>query len=667
MSTWLALASATLVAVATITIVGLPVALALRLRGFALAFLCVPAAFAVLAAASVLMPFLGVRWSILPAIALSLALSTLLLLLRRWIKPATAAARPRGSSLAVSLGAAAIGGAAIAFLLVTGFGSGDAISQTFDGAFHLNTVQYMLDSGTASPFQMGLTSPGDPVFYPTLWHAFVTIIAQVTGASIPIATNAALLAVSAVVWPLGALGLARAVAGPSLRVTLIAGALVGAFSNFPFFLAGYGVIYPYILAIALTPYAMVACLLLLGLGPSRRSLEISGFALALLILGSLGAAVLAHPSAFFVVVLWSISPVVWRAVGMYRGRGVQNTDGLINYPIPRGTPRRLAATLALLALTAIVLVAWSTGRTTDNVWQGFFGFRAAALKVLASLPHLPGTAWAMSILIILGVSLTWRHRSMRWVLGSAATLAVFYYISDGFPSSEWRSLLLGPWYNDPRRLAALIPLGAIPLATLGASAAWVMLKPGLQRVSQTFARSPQRATCALTTGALLLLFAIGQASSLGAMTIVKASYTVLAPGKAPQSGHSLLNSDELQLLHRLASEVPAGEIIANNPLNGSSLSYAIAHRKALFPHAGGNYDPRSYKLVDSLVSSPTRACTLARELHVSYVLDFGQDYVLDAKTPRAIPFERMKNLGESPILTKVDHEGTAVLYKITGC
>jgi hypothetical protein len=87
----------------------------------------------------------------------------------------------------------------------------------------------------------------------------------------------------------------------------------------------------------------------------------------------------------------------------------------------------------------------------------------------------------------------------------------------------------------------------------------------------------------------------------------------------------------------------------------------------LFPHAGGNYDPRNYELVSSLVNDPQLACTLAKELDVQYVLDFGQQYVLDQNTPRAIPFEQMKNLDGSPILTEVDREGEAVLFRITGC
>jgi hypothetical protein len=657
---WVAFAGPAVASLALIAILGLPVSFALRLRGFAVAVVAVPAAFAVVAISSIVAPVIGVSWSLLPPLAVAVLLAAVLLLLRRWLG-ASERVRNRVSAAAgrrdllVSLGAAAIGGAVIAISLVAGLGRGDAISQTFDAGFHLNAVRYILDSGSASPLTVDLTSPGTPVFYPTLWHGFVALLVQLTGASIPLATNAALVAVSAVVWPVGALALGRAVAGPSLRVTLITGALIAAFPNFPLFLAGYGVIYPNLLTLALMPYLLVAGLQMLNLGPSRRAMPLSRGTRWLLFLGALGAAVLAHPNVIHAALVWGAVPVLWAAVRALRGGPTPDADGLLAIPRRPLALRRVGAVVGLGAFAAATLAAWIGGRTSDNVWQGFYGFRAALVQAIDGTPHLEGSAWTVSLLVLLGAVIAWRHRRVRWLIGSAAALALFYYIADGFPSSEWRTLFLSPWYNDPRRLASLVPFGALPLAVLGASAAWTMLRPGLRRLAAARATDPRRATRTLTAWALLFLVAAGQAGTFTAMQIVRESYQEPAP---------LLSDDELRLLERLDEMVPEGERILNNPLNGSALGYALADREMVFPHAGGRYDARDYELVDSIVSDPTRACSLAHELEVGFVLDFGMDYVLDSDTRRGVPFERMQGLDRSPILAEAGREGDAVLFRV---
>ncbi|RGE23189.1 DUF6541 family protein [Leucobacter sp. wl10] len=658
MSSWIALAAASSLAVAIIAVLGIPAALALRLRGFAVVVVAIPAGLAVIALASLLAPIAGLGWSLLPALICAAALALLLLLLRRWLG---VAARPRnpGSSMRalwIPVGAAAVGGGAIALSLLAGLGAPGAVSQTFDAMFHLNAVRHIMDSGSASPFAMDLTSPGAPAFYPTLWHAYVSLIVQLSGVSIPVATNAALITVSAVVWPLGAVALGRAVAGPSTRVTLVSGALSAAFATFPLFLAGYGVLYPNLFSLALLPFLLMAMLQLLNVGPARRAMPLSAGTRWILALGALGAAVLAHPGVLYVLLIWAAAPVLFAAVRAWLGAAVPGAGG---HRVPGGARRwlrRLAAVVGVLAFALFAIGAWIVGRTSDNSWSGFYGPRRAVLEIIGGTPFLEGHAWAVSALVLFGAVLAWRFRPLRWLIGSAAALAAFYFISDAFPSSDWRTLFLSPWYNDPRRLAALVPFGAFPLAVLGASAGWTMLRPGLRRLAAMSAR-PRRSLRVLTAAALVFLVAVGQAGSDSALREVQTRYD-------PKEG-TLLSEDELRLLERLPDEVPEDEVIANNPLNGSALAYALADREVFFPHANGNYDQRFYQLVDALVPNPATACELSRELDVEYVLDFGTRYIFKNDTAREQPFKRMKDLDRSPVLTEVDREGDAALFRIS--
>ncbi|WP_087016242.1 DUF6541 family protein [Leucobacter sp. 7(1)] len=658
---WIAFAGPVLAGLLIVVVLGAPAAWALRLRGIAIPLVAVPAAFAVIAVSSVVASIAGVRWSLLPALALAVILAVVLRLLRRWIgAPAgPRSGRNQRSELWVALAAAAIGGAVIAISLAAGLRTPGAISQTFDANFHLNTVRYILDSGSASPFTMELTTPGSPAFYPALWHGFVALIAQLSGASVPVATNAALFVTSAVIWPVGAVALGRAVAGPSTRVLVISGALSAAFPNFPLFLAGYGVIYPNLFALALLPYLLVAGLQLLNLGPARRATPLARGTRWLLFVGALGAAALAHPNVIHAVLAWGAIPVLWVVWRGLRGGPVPGPDGVRVAPPTHVAVRRIGAVIGFAVLAVSIPAAWILGQTYDNAWEGFYGPRSAALQLIGGTPHLAGHAWTVALIVLLGALLAWRSRNVRWLLGSAVALAFLYWVADGFPSNDLRTAFVGPWYNDPRRLASLVPFGALPLAVLGASAAWTMLRPGLHRFAGMRSTRPQRARRILTGFAVLFLLAAGQAGTFSAMQSLRDGYET--------HDAILLDDDERKLLERLGEDVPEGATIANSPLNGGSLGYAIADRPVLFPHTNGTYDPRAYTLVTKLTSDPAAACAASEELGVEYVLDFGTDYVFENAAKVWPQFDQLKHLDRSPLLTEVDREGDAALYRITGC
>lgn len=649
--TWVSLAVPLLTTLGLIAILGLPIAFALRLRGFAALTVAVPAAFAVLAISPLAASLAGIAWGPLPPVAITAVLALVLWACSRWIGARwRTPARPH--RLWLPLGAAAIGGAAIAVTLVMSMKTADAISQTYDANFHLNAVRQILDTGAAGPFDIDLASPGQTVFYPALWHALVALVVQVSGASIPLATNAVLFAVCAVVWPLGAVALGRAVAGPSASATLASGVVAAAFPSFPLALAGYGVLYPNLLSTALIPFILVAVLQLLDLAAARRSDPLPPGTRWLLLLGAIGAATLAHPNALHVALLWTLFPVLAAALRTFRTRPVR--------PTAIG-----GATLGVLAFVLAIAGAWYVGRTSDNPWVGSRGPVGAIIDVLGATPRLEGHAWPVTILIVAGCLLVWRHRRLRWAIGSAAILALFFVVAYGFPESGWRTLLLSPWYNDSWRLASLVSIGALPLAVVGATALLAVLRTGARRVTGMRAASPGTTSGRTTrsVGAVLgVAFLLAATQGAGAHAGVQYVSTKYVADEKSQ----LLSPDERTLLERLPETVPEGETLANNPWNGGALAYAIADYPVLVPHTGGTYDPRITEMTIDLAEGGPEACGLADDLEVSYVLDFGERYVFPG-TPRAEPFAGISGVESSPVLTEVDREGDAVLYEITGC
>ncbi len=159
---------------------------------------------AILAVAAIAAPLAGLSWSILPVAIVTVVAAAAAFGLRRWVGRETEAPTSGRTALWGSL--SLIGaGVVIALQLAWVFGGPAHISQTFDAIVHLNTVAFAVDTGDASAFHIGLTS--DIGFYPNGWHTVAALAAQVTGASVPVAVNAANIALAAVAWPMSVVAL----------------------------------------------------------------------------------------------------------------------------------------------------------------------------------------------------------------------------------------------------------------------------------------------------------------------------------------------------------------------------------------------------------------------------------------------------------------------------
>ena len=364
------------------------------------------------------------------------------------------------------------------------------------------------------------------------------------------------------------------------------------------------------------------------------------------------------------LILWLAVPIIAAAVRAFRGGRVVSADGVPMDPARGRALRGSLAAIGLAAFLVVVVLAWYFGRTTTNPWEGGhptpFG---AMLDAIGSTPKMEGHNWPITMLVLLGASLIFRRRGQRWVLGVSAVLISFYVIADGFPTSEWRTFFLSPWYNDPWRLAALVPLGALPLAVYGASAAAAVAGAAMRRVARMFparsSRSRSRHAFWVVFATLFLLAATQGAGAFAAVNYVSSKYEF-------DRWSPLLSPDERAIIERLPENVPEDAVIIDNPWNGGALAYALTGLEVLVPHTSGNYDPEVDDITTGLDRGTPEACAAAQEMGAEFVLDFGREYVFP-DTPRAIPYLGISGIEESATLTEVDREGGAVLYRITGC
>lgn len=644
MGAWLHAVPAIFVGLAVVTIPGLPAAWILRFRGLTLVAASIAASIAVVALASIASSILGLRWGLVPILVVAATL-TLLLAPTRLIRSRTDRRFPSVSTPRSALWAAAaviVAGGLIGQEIARAVGSPENISQTYDGVFHLNAAAHIMLSGDSSPFNMNLTSPNSQgSFYPTLWHSFVALIAQLTGASIPAATNSFALVVSAWIWPVAILFFSRPffVRRPA---HLVLGAILAAnFSAFPYLLLAWGVLYPNLLSTALIPIALGFIYAALR----HRSVHSRAPLISLWVaaIGAVGAASLAHPNAIFGIAAFTIPMFLVTANDV---RKLELTT--------------VAKSLRFTGLGIAVVgyaVIWSVVSTSDNQRNYGGNVLNAAVNGLSNAQMLESRAWFLTILVLGGIATLLVLKRHRWLILSYCIALGLFVVAAGL-DGPIRTLFTDPWYNDAHRLATLIPIGAIPLAAAAAARLLDYVTAGLEKVEPE--RVGPRVRPHLPTIGAVVVCALILTGARGGTIPMQSGWI----SDLHEPAGELLSEDERVLLDRIAQEIPEDAVIVGDPWTGTSLALAISQREVLFPHFGGNYGSDRNELALEFVPMGAEVCPLVNSLGVDYLLDFGAERYDIGDPTRYAKYVGLHNVANSPVVTEVDREGRAKLFAI---
>lgn len=654
--TWWEAVPLVLLAGAVLVVPGLVFSLAVRIRGLASLLLAPVFSVAMASVLSLVLPILHVAWSpvsfgvgalVVSAIAFGIKKA----LSRKWPDPAWQPdRRPVVIASAVGLVVAA---ALIALQMGTAFQTPENISQTFDNVFHLNAVRWAIDSGNASPLNLGAFTGISA--YPSAWHAMTSLVAITSGASIPVAVNVTNIAIGAIVWPLGCLYLVQRIAGQRVVSTVMALIFVPAFTGFPLLMVDWGVLYPNLLSIALLPAAMGLVFSALGVAKGHRPSTPIAW---LLVLVSVPAVAVSHPSTLMALVVFVLPAVVFLGYG----RVVQL--------LPANTPerRRSLWTLVVIAVAAAVVLAivWRKFRPPAGAasWGAVESAPQAIGEILLGGAMGRPAAAIIALCMIAGIYKLLATRKQLWVLGTFIVAGVLFFYAAGLDFSP-RWFLTGVWYYDSYRLAALLPVAMIGPAVIGASYLWDAAHRRVTALrvkasgQATAAARPGRRMAAYTAGIVVLVLA----TQMGVMTwAVERAHWAYAT--TPAAG--LLTPDETALLNRLTDHVEPGAVIAGLPSSGAALAYAYSGRDVLQPHIltthGADVD-----IVNAGLKSAKEfpwVCDSVRKLNVRYLLDFGTRTV----TGTMPGYGGLLDVSSSPALELIDHEGDAAkLYKVTAC
>lgn len=527
-------------------------------------------------------------------------------------------------------------------------------SQTYDNIFHLNAVRWILDHLNGSSLTMSMTS-GDqaPSFYPMAWHDTISLgLLTLRSSDVEAGTNAAILAIGAVVWVLGCLYLVNTAFRCSPLGIVATGFISAGFPSFPFDPISFGVLYPNFLGIALLPGTIAITIQTLGLG-TRRIPAVRGVILCIFAIGGVS---LAHPNSFlsYCLVLLPIM-LVWALGLMKKGWQEKNPKKPITW-----------APTALFLLTLIAVVKlWPVLQPANDrdAWPPVQSTAQAMGEALLAAPLGSAPAWIIGTAAMVGAIRVIMTRRHVWMIASHVVIIFFWVVISAWEPNPQRTSLVGGFYCDPHRIADTLPVTTLPLAAFGASWLGAILSNWAKKAwtVRTHRDTTWIDPALIVIEVLALLYftqysgTVRQAVGVG---ITKYQVTSDAP---------LVDSDELALIDELPDLVPAGSVIATTPYNGASMAYALQNIATTTTHISYNWTPEQAIINERLDEAATNpeVCTALGDLNVDYALDFGPTEVNAGS--RSSDYPGFDSLATSPGFEIVAEEGHAVLYRITAC
>ena len=685
---WLSLLPILLSAAALLFIPGALVGASAGLRTPLIIGLAPAISIAIISGTGVAAPILALPWGLTAvatatAVACLAALATRRLMAGRHPQDAGSGAigpRPRLRSVAVWCAAWPLSAAATGLTIGRILNTPDAISQTFDAVFHLNAVEWILQTNNASSLRLFLEAPQGSV-YPLGWHTLVALAMKLCGAtSIPMATNATVLAVAGLVWTSGCLTLTHVLFHGRPAALLTAAVMAGSFTVFPFVLLNWGVLYPNFLSVALLPSLLAAIRALVpidGAGPAARP---TGLLLPATALGAAGLG-LTQPNSIATLLLASVILTTARLITSLRAPLDER---------PANALRRQSLITGALAVGLVIVWLYMRPPRESAIWGPSYATSGSVGEAVTSMPVQLPVIWVPAVLTLLGFIAALRTNGYRWLAALHATTGALYVVARSAQDGDLRFFMVGIWYNDASRLGGLIPVTAVPLAALGmlAAARWgreacgacgriiqgitasrareTRGLPGLRRVREACERLiasgrarplvwRSSACCVI----VLLLVATGPLS--GAMSdsvkILEQSYML-----APDS--SSLTTDEYALINELPSLIEPDAVIAVDPKSGAALAYALSGAdttvKHLFHRHDADLDIIEKKL--NRASADPAVCTALKDVGATYALYFPGKTISNQKA-----FVGFAHLDTAPGFELVAERGQASLYRITAC
>lgn len=628
--------------------------------------------FALVAVSAIVLGKTGIPWNLISfvpvaAVMVAAAAGVMHLVGRRWpsaVPDASSEAAENWAGNTVPLAWPVVGAVLGGFLTLHAtqhmvFGP-EAFSQTLDNSFHMNAIRWIQEHGDASSLTMGAVAAAnqEPTFYPAGWHDFVYLIYSTTGTSIATATIVMILLAAGIIWPCSLVAMCLSI--PHLRPlqALAIPALTCGFFAFPGLLLFWGVLFPNLLGYALLP-AFVALLLHMIQLMVRREYSFV-LSLSLTILVGLGGLALVHPNAVVSAAVFAVPMLLGGVVQVLRSRGAS-------------TRERLVGTGVLVALIAGCVSIWLTLRPSEeasDLWtaimsegEAVYQFLFLGLENANLLGGNFAPAYLVGFLALWGVGYLLYKRRNLWLIGSWMLVGYMWIVAASVPRGDFRLLMVAPWYTDHFRLAALVVFPAVLLAGIGLGGAVEGL---FVRIMHAIPREKHAKVAPVMMGAsmVLVLAVAGLSSRTPAMhdaTLQVANRYQVTPTS------DILNQDEMNVINEIQKIVPKGDVIANNPWDGSAYIYALADRHLTSYHFEFQTSPKYEPILKDLKDARTNpeVCRVVNEYNVHWYVHLENQGNFGPSQQKN--YDGMVAAIGTDVLTPVYSSGPMTLYRISAC
>lgn len=621
--------------------------------------------FALVAVSAIVLGKTGIPWSLISfvpvaAVLVAAAAGLMWLVGRRW--PALASVSWPGNDVPVAwpVVGAVLGGFLVLHMTEDMVYGPEAFSQSLDNSFHMNAIRWIQEHGDASSLTLGAVSAADqqPTFYPAGWHDFVSLIYSTTGTSIATATIVTVLLTASFVWPCSLVAFSLSI--PKLRrlQALAIPAIIGGFAAFPGLLLRWGVLFPNLLGYALLP-TFVALMAHLVQALLRREFSVL-LSLGLSALVGIAGLALVHPNAVVSAVVFALPMLLAGVVQVSRSHEL-------------ALRQKWVGSLLLVGVSIGCVGAWLVlrpGASASNTWEpmltegeALYQFLFLGLENANQLRDTFNPSYLAGFLALWGAGyLLYKHRNL-WLIASWVLIGYLWIIAATVPRGDFRLLMVGPWYTDHFRLAALVVFPSVILAGIGLGGFVEGLLTWVARRAPRPARL-KVATVGMGVAMVLVLVVAGLSSRVPSV-----QETTLAVSKEYRVTPSsvVLNQDEMNVINEIPKIVPKGDVIVNNPWDGSAYIYALADRHLTGYHFEFETSPKYSAIMHNLKNARTNP-EVCREVnkykahwyvHLENQLNFGPDAQKN--------YDGLVAAIGTDVLTPVYSSGPMTLYRISAC
>lgn len=564
--------------------------------------------------------------------------------------------------------AAALAIALIVFL--SAIDGPESFSRNDDTTVHLSIVRGFLDTGTFSTLHTSSFLDQGEVggFYPAAWHVLVAVVASFFGDAVALSTNAVLVVFVVVVFPLAICLLMWQLFG-SNRTFLLSGALFStAFGGFPWGFVVWGQLLPNMISFMMVPLALSSFIEALSI---HRLQDKAKLLLASAI--CLCAIAIAQPNGAFAFGILAVPYAISR---VFYEPGAQHA--LID-------KKRIFIAAAIFAAACVLwgvmyLAPFMQSVVTYVRAASLTPFQAVVSGLLSMFSVRQGVQPFVSLMIVMGVVYTFRHRRHLWLTIAYAAVLIFYMICTT-TEGPVKQILTGFWYTDYNRVGAMAALFAIPLAAVGFACCAEWLKRAIAKIPQQH-RAAQASSCITISACILVaLFAVGQflpiSVSYSGRQMHLGLVSIRGEIASRYSWNETLTAEEDAFIKQAMSIIPDHALVINVPADGSCWSYGVEGINTYYrrsSNSGSRSDTEEAKLIR------TQLCNVTTNDEVRQTLeDLDAHYVMllddpssDNPTKTSLRYEEDSWKGietiteNTPGFKLILSEGDMRLYEI-GC